>query len=209
MSFGRELRKIRMSKQGLTLDKLSESTGLSKGYLSKLENDKRGVPKVETVKKIARGLDISYYELLKKAGYAEESDKLFKDSLQKMLNRNYGSGFLEYIRSSLEELETYDLKTRTLLENINLLNDIEGTEEYLEELFKSGELDPKNFSHELERIKRLKKELYLITEGVKFSITKIDLHRLLNHDFELYYKDRLLTEDDKDKIAVLIDTILR
>lgn len=68
MNFGEELRKMRKSK-GLTLDELAEASNLSKGYLSRLEGGKRKVPKLETLKKIAVGLDVSVEEVSAIAGY--------------------------------------------------------------------------------------------------------------------------------------------
>ncbi len=53
-----ELRKIR----GVTLDRLAEDTGFTKGYLSKIENAKK-LPPIETLSKIAAALntEISYF----------------------------------------------------------------------------------------------------------------------------------------------------
>ncbi len=73
MSFGEKIKKLRTDKQ-LTLDELSESTGLSKGYLSKLENGHRGTPKAETITKLARGLDIEYEDLMFHAGYISKQE---------------------------------------------------------------------------------------------------------------------------------------
>jgi DNA-binding XRE family transcriptional regulator len=52
--------------RGLTLDRLGAAAGLSKGYLSDLENGKRTGP-VETLQAIARALDVTLDELAPRA----------------------------------------------------------------------------------------------------------------------------------------------
>ncbi|MDX8045453.1 helix-turn-helix transcriptional regulator [Gracilibacillus sp. S3-1-1] len=87
MSFGEEIKEIRNTKK-LTLDELSKRTGLSKGYLSKLENGKRDIPKAETIKRLAEGLEVSSFELLYDAGHISKEDvqKKIQDMATKMQN---------------------------------------------------------------------------------------------------------------------------
>ncbi len=67
---GRELeqaiaRRIRQRRQELdwTLDRLSQATGLSKGYLSQIENCEKNPP-ISTLIKIAHGLGVDVMELI-------------------------------------------------------------------------------------------------------------------------------------------------
>ena len=58
---GKNIRKIRKS-QGLTLESLAKKTGISKGYLSKLENSDKAPP-VSTMLNIAEALQVSISHL--------------------------------------------------------------------------------------------------------------------------------------------------
>jgi transcriptional regulator with XRE-family HTH domain len=62
MSLGSEIRRRRLA-LGLTLDDLSERSGLSPHYLSTLENDRRD-PHVSTLVAVAKGLRVAAAELL-------------------------------------------------------------------------------------------------------------------------------------------------
>ncbi|SHS05065.1 XRE family transcriptional regulator [Mycobacteroides abscessus subsp. abscessus] len=72
-AFGEELRQLRKEK-GLSIRKLSELSGVAHSYLSQVETGKRGIPKVETLEKIAAGLDIPSIDLLVRAGYIDPDD---------------------------------------------------------------------------------------------------------------------------------------
>ena len=65
MIIGEKIREIRQS-QGITAGTLSEIAGVSKSYLSQLENGKSQSPSVEIVAKIAEALDVSILEILDK-----------------------------------------------------------------------------------------------------------------------------------------------
>lgn len=74
LSFGKKIKEIRLAKS-MTLDDLSKESGLSKGFLSKLENGHRGTPKTDTIARLSNGLDYNYIDLLQMAGYIEEAEK--------------------------------------------------------------------------------------------------------------------------------------
>lgn len=90
--FGEELRKLRKEK-GLSIRKLSELSGVAHSYLSQVETSKRGIPKVETLERIATGLNIPSIDLLVQAGYIDPTNYL------KMKNE------IEDIELSLSEQE--------------------------------------------------------------------------------------------------------
>ncbi|MGG1676886.1 helix-turn-helix domain-containing protein [Neobacillus sp. NRS-1170] len=83
--FGDRLRRLRKEK-GLTIRKLSELSGVAHSYLSQVETGKRGIPKVDTLEKIASGLNIPSVDLLmlagylpiEKVGYADDKDEFIK-----------------------------------------------------------------------------------------------------------------------------------
>jgi XRE family transcriptional regulator of biofilm formation len=60
---GDRIREIR-EKQGLSLNKLSKITGISKSYLSFIERSRQTNPSITIVKKIADALEIPMNELL-------------------------------------------------------------------------------------------------------------------------------------------------
>lgn len=78
VKFGKTLRKIRNEKQ-MTAAELASKIGYTQPYISMLENGRKGIPKPDTLRKIAKGLDIPYIELMNKAGYIPaETDSLFE-----------------------------------------------------------------------------------------------------------------------------------
>lgn len=68
-----ELKKLREAK-GMSVRKLSKESGVSPGYISQIENGSRQTPSQELIKKLAKGLMVGEYFLLRKAGYLEEEE---------------------------------------------------------------------------------------------------------------------------------------
>ena len=60
---GGRIRTIRVER-GLNLPALSSKSGLSKGLLSKLENDPESNPGLDTLQKLAKALDVTIADLL-------------------------------------------------------------------------------------------------------------------------------------------------
>lgn len=103
--FGTYIKKIRESKN-LTLNQVALYSEISAAQLSRIETGKRGVPKPTTIKKIAEALRTDYDQLMKVAGYLEEtstkstpSTKDEKDIAKRM----------EKIRQDLSEDDGYML----------------------------------------------------------------------------------------------------
>ncbi len=82
---GKRIKEYRM-KKGLTLQKLEEKTGFTKGYLSKVENTKKAPP-VSTLVVLAKALGVSLSEIL---GEKEEksSISLVKRNQRQVIARN-------------------------------------------------------------------------------------------------------------------------
>ena len=70
MHFGEYIRGLREGR-GMTVNQLAMYSGVSAAQISRIETGKRGVPKPETLKKIADALKAPYEELMAKAGYIE------------------------------------------------------------------------------------------------------------------------------------------
>ncbi len=67
-TFGEHLRSLREQK-GMSLNQLAIKSGVSNAQISRIENGLRDLPRPETIKKLAAGLEISKATLMEKAGY--------------------------------------------------------------------------------------------------------------------------------------------
>lgn len=67
-AFGPRLRDLREAR-GLTLQALATAAGCTKGYLSSIENEKRGVPTDEILARLERALGLGAGELVRAAGW--------------------------------------------------------------------------------------------------------------------------------------------
>jgi transcriptional regulator with XRE-family HTH domain len=70
LALGRRIVQLRATR-GLTLDRLAQMSGFTKGYLSKIENSKV-IPPIGTLIRIARELDVEISDLLQSAGVAPQ-----------------------------------------------------------------------------------------------------------------------------------------
>lgn len=85
------LKKLRADKK-YSLKEAGERTGIAEAYLWQLENGRREVPRPETLKKLADGYGIPVENLLKYAGYMEQSapdPKKEAEAETKVLFRDY------------------------------------------------------------------------------------------------------------------------
>jgi transcriptional regulator with XRE-family HTH domain len=82
---GKRIKAYRM-KKGLTLQKLEEKTGFTKGYLSKVENTKKAPP-VSTLIVLAKALEISLSEIFGEKG-EKGSISLVKKGERQVVARN-------------------------------------------------------------------------------------------------------------------------
>lgn len=79
-NFGHELKKLRTSKK-LSLKQVAKKGGISHSYISQIENNNRNAPKPEMIKKLAKGLDEDYFDLMVMAGYFDQKDAQFRKSV--------------------------------------------------------------------------------------------------------------------------------
>jgi transcriptional regulator with XRE-family HTH domain len=75
MSFYDQLKDYRKLK-GYTIREVADRSGVSSAYISQLENGNRGIPSPEILMKLSEGLNISYSELMARAGYLEHADSM-------------------------------------------------------------------------------------------------------------------------------------
>lgn len=70
---GKYIRGLRKDKK-LTIKEISDATGISRPYLSQVENGKGGLPSLNNLFKIADALDIPRHVLTIKSGYSATND---------------------------------------------------------------------------------------------------------------------------------------
>jgi transcriptional regulator with XRE-family HTH domain len=66
--FGTYLKHVRESK-GISVNQLALESGISNAQISRIENGLRGIPKPETIRKLAEALQLPYEEMMEKAGH--------------------------------------------------------------------------------------------------------------------------------------------
>ena len=99
-NLGERIRALR-TEQGMTLPELAEEAGVSKGILSKLENDKESNPSLDTLQKIAVALKATLSDLLE-----TEKAQLVKIVPEKQ--PSWQKGLVAYLHSQKKELD-YDI----------------------------------------------------------------------------------------------------
>lgn len=77
-NFGEALRELR-EKRGYTVNQLAIYSDVSPALISKIENGKRGIPKPETIEKLAKGLKMEYTDLMILAGHINGGAKDLED----------------------------------------------------------------------------------------------------------------------------------
>lgn len=82
-----EFIKQKRTEKNISTRELARRSGVSQPYISQLENNKDISPTNDMLKKLAKGLGISYIELLQKAGILEEDiadgeNELLKENIR-------------------------------------------------------------------------------------------------------------------------------
>jgi transcriptional regulator with XRE-family HTH domain len=83
---------IMRKQRGLTLERLAETTGLTKSYLSKVERG-LSVPSISTAMKIAAGLDLSVGHLLGETQYNDAISIVRSDERRSFMRGGSASGY--------------------------------------------------------------------------------------------------------------------
>lgn len=106
---GRRIANLRKLKN-LTLPELAERSGVSKGYISQLENEIIASPSIDSVKKLADAMDVTIADLLElpaaRSGVmvTEELDKGLGEFLEE--RRRKGRPVPEDIINALSQIKT-------------------------------------------------------------------------------------------------------
>lgn len=119
-SLGGKLKQLRKDKS-MTLNQLSELTGISQPYLSQIEADKKS-PSAVYLHKLSDALGVPYSSLIKLSGKAEFIEKYNQQVLEQGQSELYVSKIVPIDTVRLEALETAtDLQMLLQQESITLL----------------------------------------------------------------------------------------
>lgn len=105
-TFGQELKRIRRSRK-ITLRELGEYIGKSIGYLSDIEQDRKGPPSLALVEKMERYLDIKNNYLIKLA--ANDRKRRPINVVEKIRNRPILTEVLLRADELLDDEQLHDL----------------------------------------------------------------------------------------------------
>jgi transcriptional regulator with XRE-family HTH domain len=75
----------KLREHGMTQSQLSYRSGISDAHISRLSKEERGLPKIDTLVKIARALRVSLKQMLRELGYLEPDVGELPDNLQQFL----------------------------------------------------------------------------------------------------------------------------
>lgn len=76
--FGSYLKEMRENK-GWSINQLAQAADISGSQISRIENGLRGIPKPQTLRKMAEALEVPYEELMNKAGYLQQDAAKYED----------------------------------------------------------------------------------------------------------------------------------
>ena len=108
-NLGQRVRTLRTEKQ-ITLPELAERAGLSKGLLSKLENNDENNPSIETLYKIAEALDVTLADIL-------ESEQAQIKRIVPEEPLDWQKGLISYLKSQGKEPDQDILNAMYVLRN--------------------------------------------------------------------------------------------
>ena len=75
----------KLREHGITQSQLSYRSGISDAHISRLSKEERGLPKIDTLCKIAKALNVSLKQMLRELGYLEPDVDNLPDNLRAFL----------------------------------------------------------------------------------------------------------------------------
>ncbi|WP_064202822.1 helix-turn-helix domain-containing protein [Brevibacillus brevis] len=226
--FGKYLKALRKSKN-ITVKSLAELSGVSQSYLTNVENNKRGIPSPDILKKLEGPLGVPYKELMVKAGHWNEADS--PAPLEDIKNR-MTSQLDEAIRFFVLLLNSGQVGERPFAGKIqgelwNVIDDacvkhgvksgrkIDMTSGNKSEQIAGAIQEIENTSFKTDlliELQRIAHEYHLwedprIDAGIK-PLKQITLEEILQQP-SITYHGHQLTDQDKQLITVYLDTLFR
>ena len=102
--FGRYLTQ-KLKERGMTQSQLSYYSGISDAHISRLSKEERGLPKIDTLQKIAAALKMSLMEMLRELGFFEKPVDELPENLKIFLTSDNKPG--DITQEEIETLETH------------------------------------------------------------------------------------------------------
>jgi transcriptional regulator with XRE-family HTH domain len=102
--FGKYLTR-KLKERGMTQSQLSYYSGISDAHISRLSKEERGLPKIDTLQKIAAALKMSLMEMLKELGFFEKPVEELTENLQAYLRSNMPPG--DITQEEIDALATH------------------------------------------------------------------------------------------------------
>ena len=106
MDVGNRLKEFRELK-GLTQSEMEESTGLLRGYISRVENG-HTVPTLETLERFARALDMPLYQLLYEGEKPPTPLKTQGEDMDDWASQGKGRRFFSKLQDAIQRMSVSD-----------------------------------------------------------------------------------------------------
>lgn len=176
MTFGEHINKIRVNKN-LSLREAAKRSDISHPYLSQLETGKNKNPTPNIIRKLSKGLNVSYNDLMQAAGYGGKENPIPSDSFfdlfqiknieEELNDRGLFNSIEEYkeleypdIEHFLNEKEVYyDKKRLNVDDKVMAKNILDTLFKDLEVNYPSHERIEKEYDKKIKTLEILKKRI--------------------------------------------------
>lgn len=227
--FGVYLKELRENKD-LTLTQLGDLIDYSNPYLSQIENGKRNnMPSPAILKKLSDVLEVSYTELMIKAGHWDtvDTNEIIKERYQKQNNIAEEKAVIGNYFYELHSMKSRISALQKVLTNSNsdrdkdeankeliiLLEKFGDTEKSMLEqinMINTSIVDVKELNEVLE--KAIERDVAIdvqnFLDGTFEELeTKIDLTEVLNSNQNIYFEKRLLTPYQRQQLLNIAEII--
>lgn len=199
--FGTYLRKLRENRK-MSINQLALYSGVSAPQISRVETGSRGVPKPETIKKLALALNVDYENLMQVAGYTNATKSPFKNLKDFIKNISLNENeFLDKIKPDIDNIldklqETHNIK-------------IDPTPKDILNFCKNNESITLEILNELEQIPT--KPYYMLTKKDEKDIAERLQQMMddLESDSSLAFMGEPMNEEDRELLRISLENTLR
>lgn len=206
--FGEYLKRLRKNRK-LTLKQLSQDTELTVGYLSNIENGRRGIPSPEILNKLAGPLGESPLNLMIKAGHIN-MDEAIQNSFNKLtldLKKTLRKAEKWLTIDGVQLEPNVKLSIEHFLEKKNIKSIT--TENLFEELekFIHGGVWNEPFNDEEISLAELFDKLDLLVS--KRELATLDIGDILKNSASVTYNGHKLTDQDREQALDMLEVLFK